>query len=57
MCGRVHLATMPAVAAFLLLPAAPSLAAWTNPQALSDPTVGALNPAVGIAGDGTAVVA
>src|SRR3954454_7335966 len=56
MSARVH-AAIAAIAAFLLLPAASALASWTNPVAMSGPTVGALFPAVGVAGDGTAVVA
>jgi hypothetical protein len=56
MSARVHVA-IAAITAFLLLPAASALASWTNPVAMSGPTVGALFPAVGVAGDGTAVVA
>jgi hypothetical protein len=47
---------MAAIAAFLLLPAAPSMAAWTNPLFVNSVNGDASSPQVGLAADGTAVV-
>jgi hypothetical protein len=55
MSARARL-TLAAVAAFVLVPAAPALAAWTNPQPVSAVTGHAGTPQVGLAADGTSIL-
>jgi hypothetical protein len=53
-CSRVAVA---AIATFLLVPAAPSSAAWTNPFAVNNLNGDASSPSVGIDAAGNAIIA
>jgi hypothetical protein len=55
MSARLHLAAI-AAAAFLLLPAAPAAASWTNPFPVGNLGGDNVNPSVCLAADGTAVI-